>query len=55
MQLYANLCLNRNLEAGSIFKEIFSLNVLKGYVMQERLGVEIRAVFLKLIRTLYVD
>jgi hypothetical protein len=43
------------MEAYSIFSPLFSLTVLLKYVKSDKLTIDVRAVLLKLIRTLYVD
>lgn len=43
------------MEAYKTFSPLFNLTVLLKYVKSEKLAIDVRAVLLKLIRTLYVD
>lgn len=41
--------------ACEIFGKIFDLKILTSYVLLDSLAIDLRAVFQKLIRTLYID
>ena len=43
------------MEAYKTFSPLFNLTVLLKYVKSDKLAIDVRAVLLKLIRTLYVD
>ncbi|CAD8133483.1 unnamed protein product [Paramecium octaurelia] len=55
LNLIANLCLSRNTLACKTFQQTFLFNKTLPFVENSNLKEEIRAVFLKLIRVLYID
>lgn len=55
LNLFSCLCLNRNYNTCKFFNEVFPLNILVKYILSENINQDFRAIFCRLMRTLYLD
>lgn len=55
LNLYANLCLNRNYNSCNYFQKIFPLKTIIGYIGDELMDYDFKAAFLKLVHYIYLD
>lgn len=55
LNLFSCLCLNRNYNTCKFFNEVFPLNILVKYILSESIDKDFRAIFCRLMRTLYLD
>lgn len=57
LSLFSNLCLNRNYQPIKQFGEVFPLQILEKYIVDNKSGIddEVQACFLKLVLNIYID
>ncbi|EAR95948.2 MIR domain protein (macronuclear) [Tetrahymena thermophila SB210] len=55
IELYSNMCANRNFTSGKAFSDIFPQNTLMEFIQNDNHSIELRARMCKLQRNLYID
>ncbi|EGR31182.1 MIR domain protein [Ichthyophthirius multifiliis] len=55
IDLYCNMCANRNYTCGKAFANIFSAKTLQKYINSSQISLDLRARFCRLQRNIYID